>query len=126
MGKFGLGKDMRTPNGYKVGKAIPTPYPTMNIGEICSLPVKEITDDICHLWVWTTNKTLRDTFRVIDAWGFKYLNTLTFNKPAGVGPWFVNKTQHLLFGYKGKLKMGSGRYASTSQFYVPTKHSKKP
>jgi len=126
MGKFGLGKDMRTPNGYKVGKAIPCPYPTMSISEIESLPIKELADDVCHLWIWTTNRTLHDTFHLIESWGFKYLNILTFNKPAGCGAWFVNTTQHLLFAYKGKLKMGKGRYAKTSQFYTPKRHSAKP
>jgi N6-adenosine-specific RNA methylase IME4 len=126
MGKFGLGKDMRTPKGYKVGKAIPCPYPTMSINEIEKLPIKELADDICHLWIWTTNRTLHDTFHLIESWGFKYLNILTFNKPAGCGAWFVNTTQHLLFAYKGKLKMGGGRYAKTSQFYIPKKHSAKP
>ena len=39
---------------------------------------------------------------------------------------FVNKTQHLLFGYKGKLTMGNGRYAPTIMKYIPTQHSRKP
>ena len=126
MGKMGKGKDLRKGHKYKVGAAIPTPYPTMSISEIIALPVPKISDDTCHLWLWATNRTLHDAFHVMLGWKFKYLNILTFNKPAGVGPWFVNKTQHLLFGYKGKLKMGDGRYTGTSQFYTPKKHSKKP
>ena len=126
MGKVGTGKDTRTPNGYKVGAAIPCPYPVMSQDQIRNLPVKNISDDICHLWLWTTNKTLHEAFHLIDIYGFKYLNILTYNKPTGFGPWFVNTTQHLLFGYKGKLKMGKGRYANTSQYYTPLKHSKKP
>ena len=126
MGKFGLGKDMRNPNGYKVGKSIPCPYPTMTIDEIKNLPIKEITDETCHLWIWTTNRTLHETFHVIEKWGFKYLNILTYNKPTGLGAWFVNTTQHLIFAYKGKLKMGKGRYTNTSQYYTPKKHSAKP
>jgi len=126
MGKFGLGKDMRTPNGYKIGQSIPTPYETMTIEEIKSLPIKSIADDICHLWIWTTNKTLHDTFHIIEKWGFKYLNIITYNKPSGVGAWFVNTTQHLLFAYKGKLKMGKGRYTKTTQMFQPKKHSAKP
>jgi N6-adenosine-specific RNA methylase IME4 len=126
MGKFGKGKDMRKGRKYKVGEIIPTPYPTMTIQQICDLPIKDLSDENCHLWIWTTNKTLRDTFAVIDAWGFKYLNTITYNKPSGVGAWFVNTTQHLMFAYKGKLTMGDGRYARTTQNYIPTKHSKKP
>lgn len=126
MGKIGVGKDKRPGRNYKCGDSIHLSYPTMPIDEICKLNVIDFADNDCHLWVWTTNKTLRDTFKVIDSWGFKYLNTITYNKPTGVGPWFVNTTQHLLFAYRGKLKMGCGRYALTSQFYTPKKHSKKP
>lgn len=126
IGKFGKGRDSRIGRKYKVGEAIKLPYKSMTIKEICNLKVKDISADECHLWLWSTNRTLHDAFHVIEAWGFKYLNTITFIKPAGVGAWFINTTQHLLFAYKGKLKFGIGRYAKTSQFYTPIKHSKKP
>jgi len=126
MGKFGKGKDMRKGRKYHTCDTIHVEYETMTVQQICDLEIQNLCDTDCHLWIWTTNKTLRDTFAVIDAWGFKYLNTITYNKPAGVGAWFVNTTQHLMFAYKGKLKMGSGRYARTTQNYIPSKHSKKP
>jgi N6-adenosine-specific RNA methylase IME4 len=126
MGKMGKGKDTRPGRVYKVGEAVPVPYPTMKIEEILNLPVPSISGEEAHLWLWATNKILHDAFHVMEKWGFKYLNILTYNKPAGVGPWFVNTTQHLLFGYKGGLKMGDGRYSLTSQYYTPVKHSKKP
>jgi N6-adenosine-specific RNA methylase IME4 len=126
MGKFGKGRDTRKGRIYKVGEIIPTPYPTMTIDKICNLNIQPFIDENCHLWLWATNKTLHDAFHVMDAWGFKYLNIITFYKPAGVGAWFVNKTQHLLFGYRGKLTMGNGRYSSTIYKYIPSKHSRKP
>lgn len=126
MGKFGKGKDTRKGRVYKVGEIIPTPYPTMTIEEICNMDVISCAEENCHLWLWATNKTLHDAFHVLDQWGFKYLNTITYYKPAGVGAWFVNKTQHLLFGYRGKLSMGSGRYSPTIFKYIPQKHSRKP
>jgi N6-adenosine-specific RNA methylase IME4 len=98
----------------------------MTIEEICNLPVLTLACENCHLWLWATNRSLHDAFHVMQSWGFKYLNIITWVKPAGVGPWFVNKTQHLLFGYRGKLSMGEGRYAPTAQKFVPKKHSKKP
>lgn len=118
MGKSGLtGK----------GRNVPVPYPTMTVDAIKSLPIQAHIKEPCHLWLWTTNRRLHDAYHVIDAWGFKYLNILTYNKPSGVGPWFVNTTQHLLFGYRGKLRMGfAGRYSPTSQYYTPSRHSKKP
>lgn len=126
IGVVGIGKDTRQSRSYKVGGKISVPYKTMSQEEIRNLPVKNICDDICHLWLWTTNSKLHEAFHVMESWGFKYLNTITYNKPSGFGPWFVNTTQHLLFGYKGKLVMGKGRYALTSQYYIPKKHSKKP
>lgn len=126
MGKFGKGRDTRKGRIYKVGDAVPTPYPIMSVDEICNLNIQELADDECHLWLWTTNRTLHDAFHVMDAWGFKYLNIITFYKSAGVGAWFVNKTQHILFGYRGKLIMGKGRYSPTIFKYRPVRHSRKP
>ena len=127
MGKIGLvGRDTRPGRVASPTRSVPTPYPTMQTGDIMVLPVGSICDTPCHLWLWVTNKRVHDAFHVMEAWGFKYLNIITFNKPSGVGAWFVNTTQHLIFGYRGKLTMGSGRYARTTQYYTPSKHSKKP
>jgi N6-adenosine-specific RNA methylase IME4 len=126
MGIFGKGRDNRIGRIYKVGEVVKLSYPTMTEEEICALPVGSISNNVCHLWLWATNRSLHSAFHIMDAWGFKYLNILTFNKPAGVGAWFVNTTQHLLFGYKGKLEMGRGRYTKTSQFFTPKANSKKP
>ena len=127
MGKIGSGgRDKRPGRKASPTRSVPMPYPSMPIEDIKALPVTEISDSPCHLWLWATNRTMHSAFHVLESWGFKYLNFLTYNKPAGVGPWFVNTTQHLLFGYKGKLEMGEGRYAPTSQYYTPRKHSQKP
>jgi len=126
IGKFGRGKDIRPGRKYEVGEAIKVPYKTMDIEDICSLNVTEFISDNCHLWLWTTNRSLHDAFHVMDAWGFKYHNIITWYKSAGVGAWFVNKTQHLLFGYTGKMYMGEGRYSSTIYKFRPQEHSKKP
>lgn len=126
MGKFGTGRDKRPGRVYKIGAAVPTPYPTMSTQEICTMDVKPLCDVDAHLWLWATNKTLHDAFHVMEAWGFRYLNTITFRKPSGVGAWFINRTQHVLFGYRGTLRMGPGRYSPTDFTYIPTRHSRKP
>jgi N6-adenosine-specific RNA methylase IME4 len=126
LGKMGKGKDSRPGRVYQVGKAIELPYDTMSVDDIMKLNIEELCDKDCHLWLWTTNRNLHDAFHVMDAWGFKYHNIITWYKPAGLGAWFINKTQHLLFGYKGTLKMGKGRYTPTIQKFLPKKHSKKP
>lgn len=101
------------------------PYQTMTIEEIKNLPVANLADENCNCFIWTTNQFLPKTFEVLTAWGFKYLTTLTWVKPSGVGAWFVNRTQHIVVGYKGKLKLEK-RFEPTVFFHTPLKHSEKP
>lgn len=126
IGKFGKGRDMRKGRIYKIGSTIPVPYLVMSDNDILKMPVESIADERSHLWLWATNRSLRVAFEVMEKWGFKYLNTITFIKPSGIGAWFINTTQHLLFGYRGKLEMGEGRYKKTDQYWTPKKHSTKP
>ena len=123
---MGQGVDRRPGRVASPTRSIPVPYPTMSIDEICKMNIAEIADKQSHLWLWTTNKMLHEAFHVMEAWGFKYHNTVTYYKAAGVGAWFVNKTQHLLFGYRGKMEMGPGRYTPTIAHFRPEKHSRKP
>ena len=101
------------------------PYPTLSIESIQNINLLDLADTNCHLWVWTTNQFLPDTFSLIKNWGFKYLSTITWVKPSGVGAWFVNRSQHLIFAYKDKLVMNK-RFMPTIYNAVPKKHSEKP
>ena len=101
------------------------PYLTMTIDEIKNLPIHNLSDDNCNCFIWTTNQILPKTFEILNAWGFKYLTTLTWVKPSGVGAWFVNRTQHIVVGYKGKLKL-TKRFEPTVYFNNPLRHSEKP
>lgn len=102
-------------------------YPTMTLDEICSLKVGELCDDDCHLWLWTTNQHLRDGFKVMDAWGFKYLAPVHWVKPSGVGNWFIHRTQTILFGYKNKCRFEKSRYRPNLILTGdPKRHSEKP
>ena len=102
-------------------------YPTMTLDEIKSLPVGDFADDGCHLWLWVTNSFLPFGFSVLQDWGFKYHNIISWIKPSGVGMWFVNRTQHILFGYRSPLKM-SERFKPNIIFgNIPqNRHSRKP
>ncbi|WP_276978385.1 MT-A70 family methyltransferase, partial [Flavobacterium filum] len=55
-------------------------YPTMKLEDIKALPVKNITDDNCVLFLWTTHAYLPKAFEVMTAWGFKYQRTITWDK----------------------------------------------
>lgn len=94
-----------TPGSF--GKAQRFPYSTMSIEEIRSLPVAELAATDCVLWLWTTNKWLRDAFTVIDAWGFQYRQTLTWgkNNPMPVGSVAPSAAEFLLAAKCGKPSM---------------------
>lgn len=102
------------------------PYDSMTLDAIAAMRVGEMATDDCHLWLWTTNRMLPDTFAIMRAWGFRYLTTLTWVKPSGFGSWFVSTTQHVLFGYRERCIFPQARYLPT-HFNAPAgEHSRKP
>ena len=56
----------------KVQGAAEKHYPTMSIEELCALPVKEIADKDCILFLWATFPQLKEALQLIKAWGFTY------------------------------------------------------
>ena len=52
-------------------------YPTMSIEQLCALPVKEIADKDCILFLWATFPQLQEALQLIKAWGFRY-KTIAF------------------------------------------------
>lgn len=101
------------------------PYPVMSIEQIAALPVHDLAEDNCHIWLWTTNRSLPDGFDLLKKWGFKYLAPIHWIKPSGFGAWFIHRSQTLLFGYRGKLEM-KARYKPNVLFANSRKHSQKP
>lgn len=84
----------------------PPPYSMMTLQEITDLPVRSLAAPDAHLWLWTTNRYLRASFDVAEAWGFRHSQTLTWCKPPrGIGPGgaFSNTAEWLLFCRRGSL-----------------------
>jgi N6-adenosine-specific RNA methylase IME4 len=85
-------------------------YGTMTLPEICDLPVQDIAADRAHLYLWVPNALLPDGLEVMKAWGFKYVSNIIWEKVRldgqpdgrGVGFYFRNVTEILLFGTRGK------------------------
>jgi N6-adenosine-specific RNA methylase IME4 len=119
--------DQKNMNKWKRREKTPEnlPYPTMNLEDIKSLEIQKFSDENSMCFIWTTNQFLPKTFEVLNAWGFKYLTTLTWVKPSGVGAWFINRTQHIIVGYKGKLELKK-RFEPSVYFHNSLKHSQKP
>ena len=60
----------------------------------------------CHLYLWTTNRSLPKGFQLLEAWGFRYVTMLTWVKPHfGMGNYFRGQTEHVLFGVRGSLAL---------------------
>ena len=112
------------------GRAKPD-YHTMPIEEIEQLPVGKIADENCHLYLWVTNRSLPKAFRLIEAWGFRYITCLTWVKPYfGMGNYFRGDTEQVLFAVKGSQLLkrkdvgthfeaprGEGHSAKPDEFY---------
>ncbi len=109
-------------------------YPTMRIEELCALPVAEIADRDCALFLWATFPQLPEALRLIKAWGFVY-KTVAFvwlkqNRKAltwfyGLGFWTRSNAEVCLLATKGHPKRQS---AGIHQLVISPveRHSKKP
>ncbi len=106
------------------------PYATMSVDEIAALPVSELAADDCDIYLWTTQKYLPDTFGVLEAWGFRYCQTLTWCKTpmgTGQGGLYCPTTEFCLLGRKGK--MPAKKRVDTTWWNWPRAwktHSRKP
>jgi len=110
-------------------------YPTMSLEEIKNLPVKEIIDEQAHLYLWVPNALLKEGLEVLEAWGFEYKTNIVWYKVRkdggpdrrGVGFYFRNVTELILFGVKGKMRtLEPGRRMPNIIVAPKTVHSKKP
>lgn len=91
--------------GGQIKRGADRHYPLMKVPEICSLPVREVALPDSHIYLWVTNNYLRAGFEVLDAWGFVYKTTITWEKERqGLGQYFRGTTEHVLFGVRGHHK----------------------
>lgn len=101
-------------------------YPTMTIEEIIELPVKELVEDRAVLFLWTTNGFLRESFRVMDAWGFEFKSSMVWVKPQmGIGNYVRNAHEFLMIGSRGGMRT-DGKSQISWINARRGKHSKKP
>ncbi len=84
--KTGFGDTERSLEGGKREYTIP--YPTMSLEEIKALPVRELMNlSGTHLYLWVTNKYLRNVWEVAEAWGFRGVRLIVWCKePRGWNP----------------------------------------
>ena len=111
-------------------------YPTMTLEDICALPVAEHLEDRAHCYLWVPNALLPDGLQVLNAWGFEYKSNVVWHKVRkdggsdgrGVGFYFRNVTEILLFGTRGKnvRTLPPGRSQVNMIASRKREHSRKP
>jgi N6-adenosine-specific RNA methylase IME4 len=111
-------------------------YPTMTLQEIKDLPVEAIVADTAHLYLWVPNALLAEGMQVMEHWGFTYKTNNIWYKirkdggpdRRGVGFYFRNVTEIILFGVRGKnaRTLQPGRSQENIISTRKREHSRKP
>ena len=111
-------------------------YSTMDLETICSIDVQSVVADRAHLYLWVPNALLPEGLQVMQAWGFRYVSNVVWAKRRidggpdgrGVGFYFRNVTELILFGVRGK-NMRTLAPARSQVNMIETRkreHSRKP
>jgi len=111
-------------------------YQTMSLPEIKSLPVVHAAAAVCHLYLWVPNALLPEGLEVMKSWGFQYKSNIIWHKVRkdggsdgrGVGFYFRNVTEMILFGVRGKnaRTLAPGRSQVNYLSSRKREHSRKP
>ncbi len=110
-------------------------YSTMSIDAIKALQVKDVAARNAHLYLWVPNALLPEGLEVMSAWGFRYVSNVIWAKRRkdggpdgrGVGFYFRNVTEILLFGVKGSMRtLAPGRSQVNMIETRKREHSRKP
>jgi N6-adenosine-specific RNA methylase IME4 len=111
-------------------------YTTLTAQEIAVLPVANLLTDTAHLYLWVPNALLPEGLQVLQAWGFSYKTNIVWHKVRkdggpdgrGVGFYFRNVTELLLFGVRGKnaRTLAPGRRQVNFLATRKREHSRKP
>ena len=110
-------------------------YETMSLEDIKGLPVNQLVSKNAHLYLWVPNALLKEGIEVLEAWGFRYVSNIIWAKRRkdggpdgrGVGFYFRNVTEVLLFGVKGSLRTLAPARSQVNMIESRKReHSRKP
>ena len=117
-----------------LGRTAESYYPTMCLEDIRALPVGELADTDCALFMWTTIPLLKDCFSIMRAWGFEYktvafvwikLNRKSDSLFWGMGHWTRANAELCIVATKGHPKRKSAGVHQVIISHIE-EHSKKP
>jgi N6-adenosine-specific RNA methylase IME4 len=110
-------------------------YATMTLQDIMALPVSQLVLPQSHVYLWVPNALMREGLDVLHSWGFTYKTNLVWYKVRrdggpdrrGVGFYFRNVTELILFGTRGTLRtLPPGRRQENIIISRKRQHSRKP
>lgn len=111
-------------------------YGTLSLEEIAALPVGKASSETAHLYLWIPNALLSEGLHVMRSWGFAYKSNIVWHKirkdggsdGRGVGFYFRNVTELVLFGVRGKnaRTLAPGRRQVNFVASQKREHSRKP
>lgn len=111
-------------------------YGTMTLEDIKTLPVSMLAADVSHMYLWCPNALLPEGIAVLAAWGFRYKTNIVWHKirkdggsdGRGVGFYFRNVTELILFGVRGRnaRTLKAGRSQVNYICSRKREHSRKP
>ena len=110
-------------------------YATLSLEEIKDIPVASVAAPASHLYLWVPNALLAEGLAELNAWGFTYKSNLVWHKirkdggpdGRGVGFYFRNVTELILFGARGGLRtLPPGRRQVNFLATQKREHSRKP
>jgi N6-adenosine-specific RNA methylase IME4 len=111
-------------------------YGTLTVDAIKALPLDAITTSTSHIYLWVPNAMLPEGLAVLAAWGYTYKSNIVWHKirkdggpdGRGVGFYFRNVTELILFGTKGRnaRTLAPGRRQVNYLATRKREHSRKP
>jgi N6-adenosine-specific RNA methylase IME4 len=112
------------------GRAKPG-YAMQTLDELRILDLKQWADEEagCHLYCWVTNNFMAEGCKLVANWGFQHRTVLTWSKPPpfGLGSYFRNSTEHVLFATLGETTTRPAAASIPTHFEAPRgEHSEKP
>lgn len=100
-------------------------YPTMPLEDICKLPIP--AEDNAVLFLWVTSPMLEDSFKVINAWGFKYKSSFVWDKVKhNMGHYNSVRHELLLICTRGNCLPDEQKLFDSVVTIERTEHSRKP
>jgi len=111
-----------------IERAAANHYSTMSLDEICALPIPSLASPAAALFMWTTVPHLRESFQVLDAWGFEYKTNIVWVKDKiGLGYFVRNQHELLLIATRGDMPTPLSANRPSSVITAPRReHSRKP